>query len=323
MPSKNGVTKSIVLLYFPAGDDQEVVDALPANVPVEVVLEQGDWVLVNYQGRVGYAHRSSIAIEGEESPPQPSGHPVTVTPFPVQDPSTAPLEPPVEERLSVPPSAPDLERLTAEVWNKYGGLLTVLSNQLQIDPAVAVAVFAVESGGRGFGSDGRMLIRFEVHVFHNYWGRFNQSQFDKNFRFNEDMRWTGHQMKKAGEGWVDIHVGRQSREWEAYDLARSFSLTSARLSISMGAPQIMGFNYKRTGFNSVHEMFDAFSRGEREQIIGFFQFIKGSGDTSSSIEALRDNDFVAFARFYNGSGQAQKYGDLIQSVFDTYHNLRS
>jgi hypothetical protein len=38
---------------------------------------------------------------------------------------------------------------------------------LCIDAAIAVAVLAVEAGGRAFGGDGRMIIRLENHIFYD------------------------------------------------------------------------------------------------------------------------------------------------------------
>ncbi|NJN43934.1 MAG: N-acetylmuramidase family protein [Anaerolineae bacterium] len=49
---------------------------------------------------------------------------------------------------------------------------------------------------------------------------------------------------------------RSKREWEVFEFANQLSKHGSKLSISMGAPQIMGFNYKLVGFSSVHEMFD-------------------------------------------------------------------
>jgi len=135
-----------------------------------------------------------------------------------------------------------------------------LSNQLDIDPGVAIAVFAVESGGRGFGTDGRLLIRFENHIFYEYWGKHNIMKFNQHFRYAPTQTWTGHQFRRSNsQGWLDVHIRQQNREWEGFEFANQLSSTDAKLSISMGAPQIMGFNYRWVGFSSVHEMLETFS----------------------------------------------------------------
>ena len=83
----------------------------------------------------------------------------------------------------------------------------------------------------------------------------------------------------------------------------------------------MGFNYPIIGFENVHAMYDAFNASERNQVIGFFDFVKGRTTPSRRLEALKQLDFVEFARLYNGSGQAKKYGGLIKDVFDIFHQL--
>lgn len=319
-----GTTRAIVRLRSGPGNQHSVVVTVGPGSQVEVLATEGDWMQVRYQGKTGYVHQYFIQTETAPSPaaePPPASTSPPGGTQPQVDPQQVPLEPPAAQKLSVSPTAPYLERLTAEVWNKYGGILSALSKQLDIDPGVAVAVFAIESGGRGFGPDGRLLIRFENHIFFEYWGKSNPGKFNQHFRFDSNQRWTGHQFRKSPrDGWQDVHIRQQSQEWAAFELASSFSSTAARLSISMGAPQIMGFNYEIVGFKSVHEMFDTFSKGDREQIIAFFNFIKGRDNRR--IDALQKKDYETFAKYYNGPGQAKKYGGLIEDVFQIYIRLR-
>ena len=94
------------------------------------------------------------------------------------------------------------------------------------------------------------------------------------------------------------------------------------LSISMGLPQIMGFNYSAIGYDSVREMFDNFSNDVRFHILGLFDFIRGAGDTSHLLQALQTQDFEKFASHYNGPGQASKYGDWIEAKFETFNQIK-
>ncbi|MGH2522493.1 MAG: N-acetylmuramidase domain-containing protein, partial [Anaerolineales bacterium] len=238
-----------------------------------------------------------------------------------------PLEPLPEQRIAFTNKSTGTEKLVGNTWNKVGGLLTVLSNELKIDPAVAVAVLAVESGGRGFGPDGRMLIRFENQIFFDRWGKNNLSRYNQHFRFNPEKRWTDHKWRSDPNGpWLptdkaDFH-GSQDREWQVFSFARALDDTAAKSSISMGGPQIMGFNYPTLGFESVQQMFDAFSASERNQIVGFFDFVQGPSANSRRVLALQAQDFETFASMYNGPGQAAKYGSLIKNVYDTFHKLK-
>ena len=121
--------------------------------------------------------------------------------------------------------------------------------------------------------------------------------------------------------WRTCHLS-QDIEWQVFDFARTLDDTAAKLSISMGGAQIMGFNYPTLGYDSVQQMFDAFTNSERDQVIGFFSFVQGQSGESKRITALRALDFETFAKLYNGPGQASQYGQAIHSAYDTYQNLR-
>ncbi|MCB9135624.1 MAG: DUF3380 domain-containing protein [Anaerolineales bacterium] len=315
MPTIMGTTKAIVRLRVEPGNDKPIVETLGPNARLEALSLQNGWLKVRYQGKTGYVNAYFINLDGP-LPPEPDPIPPT-SDF---DPKTTALEPSTDQKITVPASAPYLDRLAAEVWNNFGGILAGLSAQLHIDPGVAIAVFAIESGGRGFGTDGRMLIRFENHIFYEYWGKNNTAKYNQHFRFDNTQKWLGHQFRGTSGGWQDVHIRQQTKEWDAFNFASTLSNTAAKLSISMGAPQIMGFNYSLVGFASVQEMFDTFSKGDREQIIAFFEFVKGKDNRK--VEALQKKDYVTFAKYYNGSGQATKYGGLIEDVYDTFIRIK-
>jgi N-acetylmuramidase len=80
------------------------------------------------------------------------------------------LASPNDKLIVLSAQANGTDRQVANAWNKYGGFLAPLSSQLNVDPGAALAVLAIESSGRGIGADGRMIIRFENHLFFNRWG---------------------------------------------------------------------------------------------------------------------------------------------------------
>ena len=90
-----------------------------------------------------------------------------------------PARAPPENPLIVPATAGFLAQQVAGIWNRYGGFLLAEANRLAIDPAVALAVLAVESKGDPFGPDGRMTIRFETHIFYHYWGKEHEAAFPR------------------------------------------------------------------------------------------------------------------------------------------------
>ncbi|HZY40844.1 MAG TPA: N-acetylmuramidase domain-containing protein [Anaerolineae bacterium] len=226
---------------------------------------------------------------------------------------------PAQRRIA-PGGAPQAAFTAARIWNKYGGMLEPLSNKIGIDPGVAVAVVAIESGGSGIGPDGRMIIRFENHLFWFNWGKANAATFNQFFQFDQTVTWRGHKYRiQANAPWLDVHT-HQASEWVALTQARTLNDHAARLSISMGLVQILGSNHRAIGYDTVDAMFDAFSADERFQLLGFFNFVKND---QRQVKALQQQDFVAFARIYNGPGQPDYYGGLIKGVFEGFKALQA
>jgi peptidoglycan hydrolase-like protein with peptidoglycan-binding domain len=198
----------------------------------------------------------------------------------------------------------------AKGWNGYGGLLSELAAVLGFKPAAAAAVLAVESAGEGFW-DGRMVIRFENHIFRGRRTEVDDATFSAHFRMDSSQAWKEHQWRPDNGAWIDQHTrsAGQDGEWAVFEYASSLDRVAALKSISMGAPQIMGFNYSKIGYSSPEEMFDIFSRGDREHVLGLFDFFRSD---HKMVRALRSESFVDFAAIYNGPGQAEHYGDQIE-----------
>lgn len=208
------------------------------------------------------------------------------------------------------------EKLVAKIWKEYGGLLEVLSKELGFDPSIAVAVLCVESNGTGFAVDGRMIIRFENHIFYDQWGKSNPVTFAKYFSYDSSKRWLNHKYRtQESNAWITLHSGSntQDKEWDAITFASTLSDDAAFKSASYGLAQIMGFNYKQAGYSSGKEMFEDFKIGIREQVISFFEFVRGG---RNMLTALKKNDWSGFASEYNGSGKAASYGALISEYYN-------
>lgn len=145
-----------------------------------------------------------------------------------------------------------------------------------------LAFIEVESGGRGFGDTGKLILQFESLVFSKATGiprsTLNQYKWDENT--------------------VDV----QSKEWEAFNEAFSINPEEAMKSTSWGLPQIMGFNHKQAGYASVGDMLDDFKRGELQQVMALIRFIEGS---SKLYKAIMAADYENMANYYNGFGHAQ------------------
>ncbi len=215
------------------------------------------------------------------------------------------------------------EKKVAKAWNDFGGLITALSYIVDIDPGCAVAVICVESSGKGFSADNRMIIRFENHKFWTFWGKQHPDQFRRYFKYRKGKAWLGHEFRTSvDENWKTFH-GKQSREWDVFNFAKSLDESAAMQSISMGLPQIMGFNHAAIGYGTSGQMFGCFQSDIRYHILGLFDFLRGAGTTSPMLQALQLRQYDQFASRYNGSGQAAQYGNLIEEHFETFKNLTS
>lgn len=189
-------------------------------------------------------------------------------------------------------------------------IIDELASTYGIDAKVVKAVIGVESGGSGFGPDGKVLIRFEPHVFLSKLTDSRQREsFGELFEIGEPT-WDGNQHKvKIGDRFESFH-GNQNMEYKTLNIARAINDDAAMQSISIGLPQLMSFNYAKLGYGSPQEMYSAFQSGEDEQVRAMFVFM----DKSGAIDRLKAGDLLGFASIYNGSGQKQHYAKLIEKA---------
>lgn len=181
------------------------------------------------------------------------------------------------------------------------------ARDLGCEPAQIRAVWEVESGGGWFTDvradilaldgpggflDGPALpkILFEAHVF----DRETNGRFRTSHPNLSSARWN-RALYVGGQGeYVRLH--------NAMQLGRAAALRSA----SVGGAQIMGFNHKLAGFDTVEAFWSAMRTSERAHLDAFAAFIRNSGLLAAlrKISTLHA-DCVPFARGYNGSGYAK------------------
>lgn len=231
------------------------------------------------------------------------------------------FEPPAAEQLTLPKGVDRTTRLALNTWNKFGGLLTALAQQFHLDPAAALALFVLETEGRTFGPDGRLIIRFENHVFYDLWGKQHPDVFQDHFLFHPENRWVEHQWRPdPAQKWRPSHTD-QKEEWRQFEFASTLDETAALEALGLGGAQLMGFNYARLGYPSAQAMFQAFCADERPQIMGFFDFTLGSPVHARRLAALQGGRLEEFARLYHGPGQAQRYAGLLQMVIAAFNQM--
>lgn len=313
--SQTGKVTATVLNFRPEPSTRRPpLGQLKRGDTVQIIDREGRWYKIQSGGKTGYVYGDFLTIVEDQ--------PFHQFLFEQDALRAYPLEPSSGEVIKINSDFSRDEKQVTRTWNRFGGLIGKLSDTIDIDPGSALAVLVVESSGRGFSADGRMIIRFENHKFLKYYGKKHPDKFNSHFRYDPSARWKGHLFRKSPTGrWKKFH-GRQPGEWEAFDFARELSAPAAMLSISMGLPQIMGFNYSAIGYDSVREMFDNFSNDVRFHILGLFDFIRGAGDMSHLLQALQTQDFEKFASHYNGPGQASKYGDWIEAKFETFNQIK-
>ena len=214
----------------------------------------------------------------------------------------------------------ELDLDTAQIYNNYGKYIYEKAAELKLPPSRAAAVIQVESSGRNFGEDGRLLIRFEPCVFYDIWGRGHQQEFSKHFqcgRPDDKFR------ESAAQNFTEFH-GDYYKEWKVFQFARTLDEDAALKSISMGLPQVMGFNYYMLGYSSAKEMFNAMSTSTKSQLDALFSALSYRDPTGKScLDPLRAGDFVSFAGCYNGEGRNQEYGSKISQAAEFYKQVTS
>jgi hypothetical protein len=168
--------------------------------------------------------------------------------------------------------------------------------KLDVDPAAVLAVAEVESGGGHDLPDGRPKILFEAH-------------------------WFG---KLTGYRWNDTHSNISTRDWDRslyrggaaeygrLEAAAALDRTAALKSASWGLFQIMGFNHKACGFDTVEAFVDFIKGPDDADMEAFINFVKANPPI---LKALREKDWKAFALHYNGPGAVASYSAKMADAY--------
>ncbi|MEM8569535.1 MAG: N-acetylmuramidase family protein [Pseudomonadota bacterium] len=174
------------------------------------------------------------------------------------------------------------------------------AHELDVDLAVIMAVARIESAGDGFlkGTDLPKIL-FEGHWFHRHTdGKFSDRHPSISYK-----SWTKAHYK-GGRGEYDRLV-------EAISINDS-DATPALLSTSWGRFQIMGFNHRIAGYETITEFVNDMSMSEEFHLKAFIAFIKSKGLD----DELRKKEWADFAFQYNGKGyKKNKYDIKMASEF--------
>lgn len=183
--------------------------------------------------------------------------------------------------------------------------------ELEIEPALINAVIKVESSGSGFLSDGRPKILFEGHIFWDL--------LIKKGKKPQDYA-TAHPDIVYPSWTKKYYSSKMSDEYKRLDKAVLIDEDSAYQSASWGLFQIMGMNYKKAGFETVHDFVAAQKESETSQLKSFINFIKNE----DLITYLKKYDWRGFALRYNGKGyEANNYHTKLEKAYSECSKLHT
>lgn len=167
--------------------------------------------------------------------------------------------------------------------------------RLGVPEAAVRAVADVESNGVTNWADGRPPILFEAQWFSSLTGH----RYDASHPGISSTTWN-----RA------LYIGgpaEYGRLAEATTLDRDAAMQSA----SWGAFQIMGLHWQELGYASPQAFVDA-QQQPAGQLDAFVRFIRANPPIE---DALRRQDWQAFALHYNGTGQVDYYAGKIADAY--------
>lgn len=175
-----------------------------------------------------------------------------------------------------------------------------IAGYLGCEIAALKAVMAIEAAGKGF-HDGRPVILFEPHAFYRELGAGPKLEQAK-----------AHGLAYAKWGTRPYPRAQFERYAQLAD-AMSIAKRAALRSTSYGAMQVMGFNHKACGFDTVEEFVEAMTVSEGAHLYAGARFIVSKGLQRH----LRAKNWSSFAKGYNGSGYAKNgYHTKLRAAYE-------
>ena len=177
-----------------------------------------------------------------------------------------------------------------------------------IHPAALLAVKLVESGIKsGFLDSGKPQILFEGHVFYKYL-KANVKSLDIN-------KLCAQYQNIVYPKWDKSKYLGGEKEWTRLEQARQINVKYANYSASWGMFQVMGFNYKSCGCESISEFVEKMSESQEQQLRLTLNFFKHS----NLIVPLQKRQWATFAKGYNGPSFAKnRYHTKLQAAYSNY-----
>lgn len=169
-----------------------------------------------------------------------------------------------------------------------------VAEELGVETAAIKAIVEVETGKNhiGFWAENKPVINFDLAMFRRAAAN-NKVSLGKYLR-SHSVVFSRPNAARYGS--------QQAAQQARLDAARQIHNLSAIQGTFWGMFQIGGFNWKKCGAESPDQFVELMSRSERDQLELFATFIRNSG----MLNMLRNKQWAAFARSYNGPGYAAR-----------------
>jgi hypothetical protein len=192
---------------------------------------------------------------------------------------------------------------TGTAFKLQPGAIEEEAASLGIKAAALHMVLDVESRGRGFLPNGRPIILFEAHVF----SRMTKHRYDESRPDISSASWNR-----------ELYGAGGNHQFDRLDRACELDREAALQSASWGLGQVMGFNYKMVGFDSVEHFVSAMMESERRQLDAMTEYLRAAG----LLRYLMNSppNYREFARGYNGSGQIAYYAERLREAYEKWVN---
>lgn len=172
-----------------------------------------------------------------------------------------------------------------------------IGHEIGVGEDVIHMLIEVESRGKGFDKQGRVIMLFEPHKFYKH--------------LRGEKRSVAVEQGLAYPEWGQSKYPRDS--YPRFLKACKIDETAAYKSCSWGLGQIMGENFRMVGYDDPQDMVAAFAESEKNQLEAMIEFAK-SADIDDDLQVIDRKikagqiispaDCIPIARAWNGSGFA-------------------
>lgn len=189
-----------------------------------------------------------------------------------------------------------------------------IANENGLEYGVIKAIHKVESNGAGFLADGQPKILFERHIFYRELTKLGYITLANQMSAIDPSLCHKSPTPKGKYGGEPVqHTRLQNAQNlllkarpDADENLQAVIRECALKACSWGLGQIMGFNHKLAGLDSLQAFINAMYDSEKAQLQAMINFLKSAGLE----KAMKNKDWRAIAKAYNGVAYAK---------FD-YHN---